>query len=117
NLAPGMQLADRIPLPISMQGVTATVNGITAPLYYVSPGQINLQIPYETGAGPAVVGINNNGSVAGFMFNVTAAAPGVFTGANSTLVPFSSGRRGSVSLAFITGEGDLSPSLFTGRTP
>lgn len=117
NLSPGIQSAPNIPLPITMQGVTATVNGISAPLYYVSPGQINMQIPYETGAGPAVGGINNNGSVAGFTMSVSASAPGIFTGANQTLAPFNSGRRGATLLAFITGEGDVAPSLFTGRTP
>ncbi len=117
NLSPGTQAADRIPLSITMQGVSATVNGVTAPLYYVSPSQINLQVPYETGAGPAVVGINNNFQTAGFIFDVTPAAPGIFTGVSSALVPFNSGRRGVVLLAFITGEGDIAPALFTGRTP
>ena len=117
NLSAGTQSAPNLPLPIVMQGVTATVNGITAPLYYVSPSQINLQIPYETGAGPAAIGINNNGQTAGFMVNISASAPGIFTGPNGALVPFNSAHRGATLLAFITGEGDVTPSLFTGRSP
>ena len=36
-----------VPLPTSLGGVQVLVNGMPAPLYYVSPGQINFQIPYE----------------------------------------------------------------------
>jgi len=46
-LAPAIQLAGVLPLPSLHAGVSATVNGVAAPLYYVSPGQINLQVPYE----------------------------------------------------------------------
>jgi len=116
GLSPGVSAASSLPLPISMLGVSATVNGVTAPLRYISSGQVNLEIPYETGAGWAVVGINNNGKVAAFTFFVNESAPGIFAGAGNTLVPNSSGKRGSTLLAFITGQGDISPGLFTGRT-
>lgn len=116
NLAPGVSLAGSLPLPISLLGVTATVNGVTAPLRYVSATQINLDIPYETGAGWAVVGINNNGQVAAFPFNVSESAPGIFAGSGNTLVPKPTARRGEAISSFITGQGDISPALFTGRT-
>ncbi len=57
QLAVSASIASSVPLPVSMAGVAATVNGVAAPLYYVSPSQMNLQIPYETAAG--------NGSHAG----------------------------------------------------
>jgi uncharacterized protein (TIGR03437 family) len=119
NLAPQAQHAGAVPLPIRMQGVTATVNGYPAPLLDVTPGQLNVQIPYETGAGTAVLGVNNNGQVAYFPFQVQAAAPGIFMtldGAGN-LVPNASGQRGHILLAFITGEGSVTPALITGRTP
>src|SRR5262249_27627458 len=78
GLAGATMKAPRLPLPFSMSGVSATVNGVSAPLYFISPGQINLQIPYETGAGTAVLAINNNGQVATFAFPVAVAAPGLF---------------------------------------
>ncbi len=63
-----------------MAGVGAAVNGVAAPLYYVSPGQLNLQIPYETAVnGTATLQINNNGQAASQTFPVATAAPGVFT--------------------------------------
>jgi uncharacterized protein (TIGR03437 family) len=48
QLAPSVAGASSVPLPVSMAGVGAAVNGVAAPLYYVFPGQLNLQIPYET---------------------------------------------------------------------
>jgi uncharacterized protein (TIGR03437 family) len=117
GLAPTTQETSELPLPLALSGVSATVNGIAAPLYYASPGQLNIQVPYETGSGTATLGINNNGQVASYAFPVSAAAPGIFVGQGSALVPFSTGRRGEILLAFVTGEGDVTPSLATGATP
>ena len=52
-----------------------------ARLYCVSAGKVNVQVPYETGLGPAVVSINNNGEVASFPFTVAVTAPGLYTSA------------------------------------
>ena len=56
GLAGELQSAPSIPLPLTLSGVSATVNGITAPIYFASSGQLNVQVPYETGAGAAVLG-------------------------------------------------------------
>jgi len=117
QLAPSAQAASALPLPQTMAGVSATVNGIPAPLYYVSPGQLNIQIPYETGAGTAVVGVNNNGQVASYAFTVAPSAPGIFTDSTGALVPFSSGKHGDTLVLFITGEGLVSTPLATGASP
>jgi uncharacterized protein (TIGR03437 family) len=119
QLASSTNIASNLPLPVTMGGASATVNGIPAPLYYVSPTQLNIQIPYGTGSGPAVLGTNNSGQVASFVFQVTASAPGIFTDPNqpSALVPAASGKPGNTLLAFITGEGQISPPLLTGATP
>jgi len=117
ELAPSIQAAGSLPLPLTMLGVSATVNGVSAPLYYVSPGQLNIQVPYETGSGTAVLGVNNNGQVASYLFQVAPAAPGIFTDASGALVPNASGKIGQELLLFITGEGDVSPQLADGNTP
>jgi uncharacterized protein (TIGR03437 family) len=109
--------ASVLPLPLALGGVSATVNGISAPLYYVSATQINVQIPYETGAGPAVLGINNGGLVASFPFTVAAAAPGLFTAADGTLAPSGTAKQGAVATAYITGDGDTTTFLMTGDSP
>ena len=101
-----------------MQGVSVTVNGVPAPLKYVSPLQINFQIPYETGAGTAVLGVNNNGQVASDSFQVAPSGPGIFnvfvdpTGAVVTSAP-----PGGILTLFITGDGDASPPIATGAPP
>jgi uncharacterized protein (TIGR03437 family) len=106
-----------LPLPISRVGVTAWVNGVSAPLYYVSPGQINVQVPYETGSGRAVLGVNNNGQVASFPFVVAPAAPGLFTAADGSLSPSATAKRGQAAVAYITGDGDTTTFLITGASP
>lgn len=117
GLAPSTQVASSLPLPQTMAGVSATINGIPAPLYYVSSGQLNIQIPYQVGAGAAVLGVNNNGQLASSIFTVSPTAPGVFADASRALVPTSSGRRGDILILFLTGEGEVTPPLATGTSP
>ena len=45
------QNPDGQPSPPRVAGVTVSVNGVTAPLIYVSPAQINFQVPWETAPG------------------------------------------------------------------
>jgi len=117
-LAPTAQSASSVPLPISALGVEVLVSGIAAPLYYVSPGQLNVQIPYETTAGSAaVVSVNNNGLVTTQSIQVTAAAPGIFTTATGALVPAGSASTGQVISVYITGAGAVSPAISTGAAP
>ena len=113
QLAPSTSSAGAIPLPLSISAVSATVNGIAAPLYYISARQLNIQIPYETGAGTAVLGVNSNGQVASYIFIVSPAAPGIFTDSSDALVPFPNGKPGDALTLFITGDGDVAP-LATG---
>jgi uncharacterized protein (TIGR03437 family) len=119
QLAASMQAVSAPPLPAMLAGVSATVNGIPAPFYYASPNQLNIQIPYEAGSGPAVLGVNNNGQVASFLFPIAAAAPGIFGdySQGSALVPSSSGKRGDTLMLFMTGEGLVSPALANGASP
>jgi adhesin/invasin len=65
------------PLPTSLGGVQVLVNNVPAPLYYVSPGQINFQMPYEAPVGQvSTVQVVNNG-VAGNIrsINVLTGSP------------------------------------------
>ena len=45
NLAASAETASTFPLPTLLAGTSVTVSGVAAPLFYVSPGQINLQMP------------------------------------------------------------------------
>jgi uncharacterized protein (TIGR03437 family) len=63
GLAPTGSIASTIPLPKAMTGTSLIIGGITAPLYYVGPGQINAQIPFELDPnGQYQVIANANGS-------------------------------------------------------
>jgi uncharacterized protein (TIGR03437 family) len=118
DLAPGTLIDSRLPLPLSQLGVTATVNGVNAPFYYVSPTQLDLQIPYETGSGPAVLAVNNNGQIASFPLQISTVAPQLYNGVwDAHGLPATTATQGQVLLAFTTGEGDLTPTLATGATP
>jgi uncharacterized protein (TIGR03437 family) len=80
---------------------------------------LNIQVPYEIGAGPAIVAVDNGGQVAAFPFTVTMTAPGLYNSAidNVTGLPAASAATGAVLLLFMTGEGDITPFLATGATP
>jgi len=110
---PGTNLASSTsPLPISLAGVAATVNGIPAAVEYASPGQVNVLLPLETPAGEAVLGLSNNGQVAAYVFPVSLAAPGIFVdAANGFLAGAESAARGAEIAFYVTGQGDVSPAI------
>jgi uncharacterized protein (TIGR03437 family) len=45
NLAVRAETAQTLPLPLELAGTSVTVNGVAAPLFFVSPGQINFAVP------------------------------------------------------------------------
>jgi uncharacterized protein (TIGR03437 family) len=105
------------PVSYSLEGVTATVNGLAAPVVRTRPEVVDIQVPYEAGAGPAVVGINNNGQIAGYEFQIAPAAPGIITDGNGNVAPISTVEAGGYLTLFVTGIGDVSPSLKTAFSP
>ena len=111
-------------------GVTVTVNGVLAPLVYVSSTQINAIVPYEmAGQISASVIVKYLGQTSnGFTVQGTVAAPGIFTqsasgsGPGAILNqdysvngPNSPAARGSVVQVFMTGEGKTTPTAVTGK--
>jgi uncharacterized protein (TIGR03437 family) len=111
------QSAGAIPLPQYLAGFEATINGVSAPLYYVSPGQVNLQIPYETQPGTATLAVGNPDQNASYTFLVAASAPAIFILPDGSINPSNSAGRGQIATMFITGEGQVRPALATGTTP
>jgi len=80
GLATATAGAPALPLPTSLSGTQVLMNGIAAPLIFVSPGQINAQVPWEISGGSISTQVVANGALSN---TVTAAsgpaAPGVFT--------------------------------------
>lgn len=66
-------------MPAQLDKVSATVNGKSAFLYYISPGQINILTPPDAISGPVQV-VVSNGSLPSTSFTVQAApiAPSFF---------------------------------------
>ena len=54
NLGTGIAEAQALPLPTTLEGVRVLVAGRPAALFYVSPGQINFQVPFETPLGDSL---------------------------------------------------------------
>ena len=62
GLADEIIVADTVPLPLELGGVSVELNGIPAPLIFVHPLQINFQTPWELQADTkATVVVRNNG--------------------------------------------------------
>jgi uncharacterized protein (TIGR03437 family) len=66
-------------LPTQMDGVSATVNGKGAYVYYISPAQINVLTPPDAMSGSVEVQVTNHGAVsAQFAAQALAASPSLF---------------------------------------
>jgi len=85
DLASQITQNDTVPLSMSLaDSVSVTFNNIPAGLYFVSPGQVNAQIPWNvlpdgTSSGTAqVVVTRNNVASKPQTVNIVQAAPGIF---------------------------------------
>lgn len=91
SLAAGTQVATTLPLPTELAGARVQVKDAAgterlAPLFFVSPGQINYQIPLGTVTGMATVTvINGSVVVAEGTALIATTAPGLFTANSSGL--------------------------------
>ncbi len=85
SLANGTQAATAQPLPTSLSGTRITITdalGIErlAPLFFVSPQQVNYQIPATAVLGPALItATSGNGTVSSETLMITRVAPGIFS--------------------------------------
>jgi uncharacterized protein (TIGR03437 family) len=122
------QAAATVPLPFMMGGFEADMcpvncNNANAalwqvPLYYVGPDQVNIQIPYEA-SGAVDLQLGNPYQLIDYFFTVSSIAPGIFTfldGTNDTN-PNRTASPGQTTFLYITGEGQVTPSLADGTSP
>jgi uncharacterized protein (TIGR03437 family) len=71
--------------PTALDGVSATVNGIPAYIYYISTGQINVQAPADTAINNVPVTVTNcNATSQPMMLPRRALAPGFLAPSNYT---------------------------------
>ena len=95
---PGLRLRS---LPTQLLDTTLTINNVVAPLFYVSPGQINAQVPFETPTGtmPIQVMRADTGAAGAATSSLLVAlvSPGIFT----------AGGPGSSQGAILTSTGEI----------
>jgi uncharacterized protein (TIGR03437 family) len=133
GLAPSTMSATALPLPTSLGGVQVTVNGTPAPLFYVTPGQIAIQVPQAITPGNnvanATIQVTNNGVVSNAVTVYTNyTAPGVFSaggngvgsaaaqnGTNFSLISASNPiKAGSTAVLYATGLGTVNANVGDG---
>ena len=128
-------VASAIPLPWNLGGVSVTVAGVPAPLLYVSPSQINVQIPWEVAVGTVdLVVITNGTALTPLKLAIGTVSPGVFSlqwgiGQAIAINPDGSlaapegsvpgvrthaARAGDCLMVFATGLGAVTPSVADG---
>ncbi|MEX2304411.1 MAG: hypothetical protein WD733_25940 [Bryobacterales bacterium] len=125
NLAADTAVARALPLPLSLAGTFVRINGVPAPLLFVSPGQINLQVPFELSGSAAEIaietpaGLSDLATVAvrpvhpGIFFD-PATGDGAILNADNTLVSEVPARPGETIQIFATGLGAVEPAGRTG---
>ncbi len=72
--------ANTTPWPTSFSGLSVNIGGIPAPLYYVSPTQLNVQIPWEL-AGSTTTSVTatfGTETSPAETVSLTSSAPGIF---------------------------------------
>jgi uncharacterized protein (TIGR03437 family) len=127
NLTAQTTLGTTIPLVTTLDQTSVIIGGLLAPLYYVSPGQINAQIPFELTAGnPYQVIVNANGALSTpNPIQLTSDAPGIAQYAagqaiaqnvsdNSLITETSPAKPGEYVVVYVAGMGMTSPNVTSG---
>ena len=136
GLAARLAQGDSLPLSTTVDDVFVTINGVRAPLYFVSPNQINAQVPWEVGISGTATIIVNRGGVASAPAAVplAVAAPGLFLlpGGTQAIAVNGDGtiaampgsipglntraaKSGEVLVVYATGLGPVTPDILSGR--
>lgn len=119
---------DELPTVLIGTGVRVNVNQISADIYYVSPGQVNILLPSNLIAGPATVQLEVNG-IAGPAVAITlgATAPALFQidastvlgthGDGSLITAAAPAHAGEEIVLWATGLGPTAPAAIPNELP
>jgi uncharacterized protein (TIGR03437 family) len=117
------------PLPKNLGGVTVSVDGTEAPVYFVSAGQINFLIPGSVAPGIRPVEVKTAGATVTGSVRVISSGPGLFVKDATTQLPpkgailnqdstentsSNLARRGQVIQIYGTGPGALDGTIADG---
>jgi uncharacterized protein (TIGR03437 family) len=128
SLASKVSSAAGTPLPTVLDGTSVEVDGQAIPLFFVSPKQINAQMPFGV-SGLVQVRVHTAAGVSAARLTVAASAPRLFTKTmdgkgepilvhNADWIPVSAAspaRPGEYVILFLTGLGAVSPAIPAGQ--
>jgi uncharacterized protein (TIGR03437 family) len=129
GLAARQSSAESLPLPVSLENISVSVNGVSAPLFFVSPGQVNIQAPFGLTGDSATIALTNGGALSNeVVVRLARSSPGIFSYADgqspqrgvilhadySLVTPDRPARPGETVLIWLTGLGGLVPAVPTG---
>ena len=126
GLASSTATATAVPLAKTLGDSSVSIGGIQAPLFFVSPTQINAQVPFELIAGRQyeVIVTRNGALTVPELLQITDAAPGLASlpgglllaqHADGTLVSAAAPAKAGESLiAYAVGLGKTTPAVETG---
>jgi uncharacterized protein (TIGR03437 family) len=121
------QQASSLPLNTTLDQTQVLVNGVAAPVYYVSPGQVNFEIPIDAATGPGTVQVVRNSQSGNLVYvNIQSRASsfillnggpyvimttqaGVLTG-----IPSHPVQAGDVVTVYVIGLGPTTPPVASG---
>ena len=115
-----------VPLPTSINQTSVVIGGLQAPLYYVSPTQINAQVPFELVAGNTYqVIVNANGALSTpNPIQLTTVSPGIAASPsgqviaqfpdNSPVSESTPAKPGDYVVIYLVGMGATDTSVATG---
>jgi uncharacterized protein (TIGR03437 family) len=79
-LAPELAGAVSLPLPTQLAGTSVNIDGVAAPLYFVSAGQINAQIPFGITKSTITLTVTSStGTSAPYALALKSSSPGIFS--------------------------------------
>ncbi len=128
GLGPAQAAIASAPFPTALSGVSVTIQGRAAPIYFVSATQLSALVPFATSGNSAEIVVRNAGVESNRVtVAVARTSPGIYSqpqngigaGAilrqnNSLLTAANAARRGETIQIYLTGLGALNPPLADG---
>ena len=121
--------ASAFPLPAKLDDVAVRVNGTPVPLFFISPAQVSVQLPYGLKGNTVTVQVTNSkGNSGEVTARLAPTSPGIFSYADgqnpsrgivlhadySLVTPPNPAHPGETVILYLTGLGELTPPLATG---
>ncbi|MGI8743513.1 MAG: hypothetical protein ACR2NN_13275 [Bryobacteraceae bacterium] len=130
QMSPVNLATKEIPVPTALGDSCLTVNGLPVPMLFISPNQINAQMPFETIGNVTFVLRTPGGVSDNYNTVVSPGAPGVFrsgvagpvtdiptvlrNGNGELVTPSNPVHKNDVLVIYLTGLGQTSPAVATG---